>query len=221
MSDTSVVTDDRPDIDPYPLSPYVAWGGRRNRDPILAVFKKLFPSSGNVLEIASGSGMHINYLAPHFPQIRFQPSDMNEDVFESIRKNTLEQGNANVADPTKLDLTNPETWPIGKDRFYDIVFAINIFQVAPVSIANGIFEMAARILDDSGRVMIYGPFKVDGNYPTQTNEDFDKEILATKVPGWGLKNVGDLEKSAKEHGLVLKEKLDLPANNFILIFSRQ
>ena len=89
MSDTSVVTDDRPDIDPYPLSPYVAWGGRRNRDPILAVFKKLFPSSGNVLEIASGSGMHINYFAPHFPQIRFQPSDMNEDVFETVSVPTV------------------------------------------------------------------------------------------------------------------------------------
>ena len=33
--------------------------------------------------------------------------------------------------------------------------------------------------------------------------------------------VGDLEKSAKEHGLVLREKLDLPANNFILTFGRQ
>ena len=35
------VPDDRPPIDPYPLSPYVAWAGNRNRDPILGVFKEL------------------------------------------------------------------------------------------------------------------------------------------------------------------------------------
>lgn len=60
---------DRPPIDPYPLSAYVAWAGKRNRDPILNVFKELFPPTGDVLELASGSGAHINYFAPHFKQI--------------------------------------------------------------------------------------------------------------------------------------------------------
>ncbi len=60
--------DDRPPLDPHPLSEYVAWAGHRNRDPILEVLKKKLPAdSGEVLELASGSGMHINYFGNYSP----------------------------------------------------------------------------------------------------------------------------------------------------------
>lgn len=210
----------RPDIDPYPLSPYVAWAGRRNRDPILTVFKQIFPPSGDVLELASGSGAHINYFAPHFPNIRFQPSDYDPDVFDTIKRTKAEGGNGNVADSIKIDLTKPESWPSASARRYDVIFVINLFQVAPVAIADGIAHLASKLLKDNGFVAIYGPFKVDGKYTTASNEDFDKEILAAKVPEWGLKDVRDLEQVANKHGIVLKRKLDLPANNFVLVFGR-
>lgn len=211
----------RPNIDPHPLSEYVAWAGRSNREPILEIFKEKFPETGEVLEIASGSGLHINYFAPYFPQVLFQPSDLTEEVFESIKRKRAEQNNANVADPLKIDLTAPETWLSIKDRRYDVIFVINIFQVAPVSIANGLFALAADTLKDDGFVSIYGPFKVSGNYTTESNEAFDKEILAASIPEWGLKDVKDLEASARQHGLVLKQQIDRPINNFILVFARQ
>lgn len=215
-----VVEAPRPPIDPYPLSPYVAWAGKRNRDPILSVFKKIFPASGEILELASGSGAHINYFAPHFPKLSFQPSDYDTDVFATIKSTKAEKGNANVADPIRIDLTAPSSWPPASDKLYDAIFVINIFQVAPVSIADGIAHLAAKLLKPNGFVAIYGPFKVDGSYTTASNAAFDKEILAAKVPEWGLKDVRDLEKAAAPHGIVLKERLDLPANNFILIFGR-
>lgn len=68
-----------------------------------------------------------------------------------------------------------ETWPTPNDRLYDVIFCINIFQVAPVSIADGMMQCAARILKDTGFLSIYGPFKVDGRYTTDSNESFDKE----------------------------------------------
>ena len=142
-----VVPTDRPPIDPYPLSPYVAWAGNRNRDPILDVFKEIFPKSGNVLELASGAGNHINYFAPHFKELFLQPSDYDSDVFETIKAKRAEAGNANVADPLKIDLTKSETWPDPKDRLYDVIFVVNLFQVAPVSIADGIAQLAAEAAD--------------------------------------------------------------------------
>jgi cyclopropane fatty-acyl-phospholipid synthase-like methyltransferase len=214
------MSDERPPIDPYPLSPYVAWAGNRNRDPILNVFKQLFPKSGDVLELASGAGNHINYFAPHFPDIRFQPSDYDEKVFETIKVNRAEAGNRNVFDPLNIDLTNPATWPNPKDQLYDVVFVVNLFQVAPLAIIDGIAQVAASLLKPDGFLAIYGPFKVDGKYTTPSNEDFDKEILAAKVPEWGLKDVRDLERAANKHGIHLKKLLDLPANNFILIFGK-
>jgi hypothetical protein len=217
---TSTVSADRPPIDPYPLSPYVAWAGNRNRDPILHVFKEIFPQSGNVLELASGAGNHINHFAPHFPKLQFQPSDYNVKVFETIKQKRADQKIVNVADPIKIDLTAPASWPDPKDRLYDVIFVVNLFQVAPVAIADGIAQVAARVLTKDGFVAIYGPFKVDGKYTTQSNEAFDKEILAPKVPEWGLKDVKDLERSANAHGIALKKILDMPANNFILVFGR-
>lgn len=211
---------DRPPIDPYPLSPYVAWAGKRNRDPILDQFKKLFPSSGDVLELASGSGAHVNYFAPHFTEHRFQPSDYDTDVFETIKSKRAEAGNSNVADPVKIDLTDAATWPDGKDKLYDVIFVINLFQVAPVSIIDGIAQVAARVLKPSGFLSIYGPFKVEAAYTTRSNEAFDQEILAAKVPEWGLKDVRDLEKAANTHGIFLKQQVEMPANNFILVFGK-
>jgi SAM-dependent methyltransferase len=211
---------DRPPIDPYPLSPYVAWAGKRNRDPILEQFKTLFPPSGDVLELASGSGAHVNYFAPHFKQHKFQPSDYDTKVFETIVAKRAEAGNANVADPVRIDLTDAATWPDGKDKLYDVIFVINLFQVAPVSIIDGIAQVAARALKPTGFLSIYGPFKVEARYTTESNEAFDKEILAAQVPEWGLKDVRDLEKAANAHGILLKQTIDMPASNYILVFGK-
>jgi hypothetical protein len=215
------MSDERPQIDPYPLSAYVAWAGKRNRDPILQAFKTFFPKEGDVLELASGSGAHINYFAPHFPGLRFQPSDYDTKVFDTIKANRAEGHNENVADPLTIDLTNPKTWPDGKGQLYDVIFVINLFQVAPVAIADGIAQIAAKALKPTGFIAIYGPFKRDGKYTTPSNEAFDQEILAADVPEWGLKDIRELERAAVKHGIVLKKQLDLPANNFLLIFGRE
>jgi hypothetical protein len=214
------MTDARPDIDPHPLSPYVAWAGNRNKDPILASFKELFPASGEALELASGAGLHVNYFAPHFPSLNFQPSDYDVEVFESIKAKRATAGNKNIADPIRIDLTDPSTFPDPKAKLYDAIFVINIFQVAPVAIAEGIARLGASVLKPDGFIAIYGPFKVDGGYTTPSNADFDKEILAAKVPEWGLKDVRDLEKAAAPYGIKLDRRLDLPANNFILLFKK-
>lgn len=89
ISTTYEVPADRPAIDPYPLSPYVAWAGNRNREPILKVFEDLFPSKGRVLELGSGAGNHINFFAPSFPHLEFHPSDYDVDVFETIKKSAM------------------------------------------------------------------------------------------------------------------------------------
>ncbi|PPQ37224.1 Protein of unknown function [Rhodoblastus acidophilus] len=210
----------RPPIDPYPLSPYVAWAGARNKDPILAALKTLLPEQGNVLELATGAGLHINYFAPHFPGLTFQPSYYDADVFDSIKAKRADAGNSNVRDPIRIDLTDPASFPDPAQRLYDAIFVINIFQVAPVAINDGIAHLGSKLLKDDGLIAIYGPFKRDGAYTTESNAAFDKEILAANVPEWGLKDIGDLEKAAAPHGVKLDKVLNLPANNFILVFRK-
>ena len=212
------MTDQKPPLDPHPLSDYVAWAGNRNRDPILKVLKEKFPTTqGNVLEFATGSGMHINYFAPNFKHVQFQPSDRCDETFDNIKKLSQSNGNQNVSDPIVLDLTDKTTWPDAGKK-YDAIFCINIFQVAPVSIADTMMECASNLLTSDGCLLIYGPFKVDGGYTTDSNKEFDDILLSTGVPEWGLADVTDISASAVKHGMKLQERIDMPANNFTLMY---
>lgn len=213
----------RPPLDPHPLSEYVAWAGSRNREPLLGVLKKKLPKGpGRVLEMASGSGMHINYFAPHFEHLHFHPSDKDQSVFDNIKQLSVDHSNDNIADPVHLDLTDPQTWfNPGSPGSFSAIFCINIFQVAPISIADGMMECASYLLDDTGILLIYGPFQMEGKFTTDSNREFHDTLSSAGVSEWGLKDVADLKKAAEKHGLELKEQIDMPANNFSLIFGRK
>jgi AraC-like DNA-binding protein len=217
------MSDNRPPLDPHPLSEYVAWAGGRNREPILGVLKEKLPKSpGRVLELASGSGMHINYFAPHFQHLHFHPSDKDKEVFDNIKKLTVDHSNDNIADPVHLDLTDPHTWfNPGKSKTFDAIFCINIFQVAPISIADGMMECASQLLNDDGILLIYGPFKIEGGFTTDSNKEFHETLSSAGVPEWGLKDVADLRKAAEKYNMELKEIINMPANNFSLVFGKQ
>jgi len=164
--------------------------------------------------------MHINYFAPHFPHLSFQPTDLNEDALKNIMRVTWENDVKNVLTPFKLDLTDESTWATPDQQLYDVMFVINIFQVAPISVADGMMKCAANLLHKDGFLFIYGPFKDHGRYTTESNKEFDQIVQSAKVEEWGLKDIADLEKAAHAHALKLSEKIDMPANNFGLIFTR-
>ena len=214
-----MLSDEKPQLDPHPLSPYVAWAGHRNRDPILEALKSRFPDQGGaVLELASGSGMHLHYFAPHFPHLRFQPSDLNKEVFDHIKKSTQENNAQNVSSPIQIDLTRSETWSVLEEQKFDVIFCINLFQVAPIAIAEGMMQCAADLLTDNGFLFVYGPFKLSGNCTTPSNAKFDETLRSFGVSEWGLKDIDDLTQAARNHGLDLKEKIAMPANNFGLVY---
>ncbi|NEQ38658.1 MAG: DUF938 domain-containing protein [Okeania sp. SIO3I5] len=214
---------EKPPLDPHPLSEYVAWAGARNREPILNVLKEKLPKEpGVILEIASGSGMHINYFAPHFKHLFFQPSEQDTEVFDNIKSISKELGNDNVYAPLYIDLTKPETWVnLDKKNAYSAIFCINIFQVAPISIADGMMECATQLLNENGFLLIYGPFQIDGKFNSESNKQFNETLNSTGVSEWGLKDVSDLKKAAERYDLELQEKIDMPSNNFSLIFARK
>lgn len=219
------MSNDKPPLDPHPLSEYVAWAGNRNREPLLGVLKEKLPKdSGQVLELASGSGMHINYFAPHFEHLHFHPTDRDEEVFDNIKKLSVEHGNDNIADPAHLDLTDPDTWfnaANGQKNVFSSMFCINIFQVAPISIADGMMECASKLLTDNGFLLIYGPFQEKGVFSTESNKEFHNTLASAGVDEWGLKDIADLQAAAERHGMELSEKINMPANNFSLIFTRK
>src|SRR6202030_3756955 len=91
--------------------PHVA----RNRDPIFEVLRRVLPRHGLVLEIASGGGEHAAYFAKNLPGLRWQPTDANSEMFESIAAHRAAAGVANLLAPLRLDVTS-EQWPVERGR---------------------------------------------------------------------------------------------------------
>ena len=88
-----------------PRLDYPATG--RNREFIRDVLREVLPARGTVLEIASGSGQHAAFFASTFSHLRWQPSDLDADLFASIR--AWSEGLDNVAEPVAAnwaDLTD-------------------------------------------------------------------------------------------------------------------
>src|SRR4051794_31641987 len=83
----------------------------RNRDPILAVLRRVLPPAGTVLEIASGTGEHAVYFATALPHLTWQPSDREEQALRSIAAHRTNSGLPNLLAPLSLDAAAPD-WSI-------------------------------------------------------------------------------------------------------------
>ena len=92
--------------------PY-AESAEQNKDAILAVLREEFQSSGNVLEIGSGTGQHAVYFARYLPHLSWQTSEMPEHL-SGIRLWLEEAGLSNLKAPLALDV-NSAQWPV--DQF--------------------------------------------------------------------------------------------------------
>src|SRR5260370_4823938 len=96
--------------DPRLHAPAVA----RNREPILAVLRRVLPSTGLVLEVASGSGEHAAFFAAALPQLTWQPSDPDPRARASIAAFRGAGAAPNLLPPLDLDVTaapSPRTGP--------------------------------------------------------------------------------------------------------------
>jgi hypothetical protein len=68
-------------------------------------------------------------------------------------------------------------------------------------------------------LFLYGPFKREGQHTAISNAVFDTN-LRTQNAEWGVRDVGDVERLAKDAGLELAETFEMPADNGILMFAR-
>ncbi len=188
----------------------------RNRDPILAVLRRVLPPKGVVLEIASGTGEHAVYFARNLPDLVWQPSDPDAESRESIAAWTDASGAANVRPPLDLDAAAP-SWPIERA---DAVVCINMVHIAPWRATEGLLSGAARILPAGGVLYLYGPYKRDGRHTAPSNEAFDGD-LRQRNPEWGVRDIAEVRNVASVFGLRLQEVAEMPANNLSVVFDRR
>lgn len=189
----------------------------RNREPILGVLRRVLPPRGVVLEIASGTGQHVAHFASALPALVFQPSDRDDQDFASITAWCADGGVQNVRDPLVLDVTS-DPWPetVGT---VDAVFNANMIHIAPWEACLGLLRGAGAHLAPGGVLVTYGPYKLGGVHTAPSNEAFDLDLRA-RDPRWGVRDLDDVARVAAAHGLVLEERVAMPANNFTVVFRR-
>ncbi len=188
---------------------------QRNRQPILDVLSRVLPGSGRVLEVASGSGEHALWFAQHLRPLIWQPSDPDPACRRSIAAHAAHAGLATIEAPLDLDAAAAR-WPI---ETADAVVCINMTHIAPWEATEGLVAGAARILPYEGPLYLYGPYKRGGHHTAPSNVAFDASLRGHN-PDWGLRNVEDLAELAATQGLVLREVVEMPANNLSLVFER-
>jgi cyclopropane fatty-acyl-phospholipid synthase-like methyltransferase len=185
----------------------------RNKDPILAVLARFLPSSGLVLEIASGTGQHVVHFAANLPQLEWQPSDPDADLRESVQRRIREAGLTNVRNPIDLDVRR-QPWPLASA---DAVVCINMIHVAPWEATDALLTGAAGVMSAGGALVLYGPYRRFGAHTAPSNASFDAQLRATD-PAWGLRDMESVIERAATAGFELADVVDMPANNFSVVF---
>jgi len=194
---------------------------QRNREPILAVLRRMLPPTGAVLEIASGTGEHAVWLAAQLPGLVFQPSDPQPAHRASSAAWIAASGLANLRAPLALDATTAD-WEVSADIPPSLagILCINMIHIAPWSAALGLVRGAGAALG-AGRVLyLYGPFQRGGRHTTASNEAFDRSLRAQN-PAWGVRNLETLAAAADAAGFALEEVVEMPANNLSVILRRR
>jgi hypothetical protein len=188
----------------------------RNKQPILEVLLSIVPSGhGTFLEISAATGQHAAHFAPHFPGYNYYVSDCDETHLVTLHKRLLGSTIGNLLGPLRLDTTS-ETWPI---PFADIIYNANMMHIAPWSASVGLFRGAARTLTERGQLLTYGPYRIDGQHTSESNERFDSS-LRERDPDWGVRDLSALNSLAESVGLRLTGRTAMPANNFLLAWGR-
>jgi len=195
----------------------------RNHEPIWsAIYGFLSTQSGDVLEIGSGTGQHVTEFARRAPQLRWWPSDIYDSHLKSIAAWRAHSRLENLQSPQRLDLADPNwiwTEDSGRGGSLSALLCINVLHISPWSISRNLMSGAGRLLNEDGRLFVYGPFKRGGNHTAPSNAQFDATLRAQN-PEWGVRDVDDLNLLARDARLTMAEILPMPANNLVLAFAR-
>lgn len=193
---------------------------QRNREPILEVLQRILPSTGTILEIASGTGEHAVFFAPRLSGRKWLPTDINYLSLASISAWLKYEQSDNIYPPILLDVC-ANIWPVEVEQQYlgkiTAIVSINMIHIAPWSACLGLIAGAERILPENGILYLYGPFKQNGQHTAPSNAAFD-EMLKSQNAAWGVRDLDDVIAVTKMHNLQWRETVSMPANNLSVVF---
>ena len=186
-----------------------------NKEVILEKLRGFFVNEGVVLEIGSGTGQHAVHFASDLTHLVWQPSDQGEylaTLIDNIKRMTL----LNIRQPLSLGVAM-EQWPVSE---VDYVYSANTLHI----MSSGCVELfmcgVGSVLTPRGLLIVYGPFKYDNEFTTESNAKFDLWLKGRDAQR-GIRDIEMIRQLATDSDLVLKHDFGMPANNQLLVFQKQ
>ena len=186
----------------------------RNKGPILEVLRSVFAGAAEVLEIGSGTGQHAVWFAAGLPHLVWRTSDLSY-CHAGINAWIDDAGLDNLERPLDLDVA-ARPWPLSSAGG---VFSANTAHYMHWPEVKAMFGGVAELLVPGARFALYGPFARDGRHTSASNASFDR-LLRLHDPGYGVRDVRDLERIAAGGAMVLEEDVAMPSNNRILVWRK-
>jgi cyclopropane fatty-acyl-phospholipid synthase-like methyltransferase len=185
-----------------------------NKDAILDALKTYFEESTLVFEIGSGTGQHAIHFAPQLRHLIWMTADMvvNHDTIKAW-----------VADFPSDNIQGPLNYEVGVNEWptsdVDAVFSANTAHIMQPEVTRLMMTSVAENLPSGGVFCLYGPFNINGKYTSEGNESFDAH-LAREGCG-GIRDISELRSWVADKGLILEERVTMPANNFLLVWRKK
>ncbi len=180
-----------------------------NKRPILSVLRRHLDKAGNLLEIGAGTGQHAEFLSGHFPGLRWQTSD----VAENLPLLRLRVARAGLPEPIALDVDEPD-WACGG---FDAIFSANVLHIIGAPSVENFFRGLRAHLRRDGLLLVYGPFRYRNAYTSESNAQFDLWLKQRDARS-GIRDFEWVEALARRAGLYLLEDNAMPANNQMLVW---
>lgn len=189
----------------------------RNKDVILDTLASYFPHLDSILEIGSGTAQHATHFAKAYPNLLWQTSDQQEYI-DGILSQLKYAGLDNVLKPLVIDV-NQKVWsPEGV--LYSAVYSANTLHIMTEGDVVAFFDGLVHVTKNDASLFVYGPFKYEGKFTSESNYEFDQALRARGC-GSAIRDIEFVESCAKKSGFVLRQDHKMPANNQLLIFQKQ
>ncbi len=185
----------------------------RNREPILSVLQQYFGDRDRVLEVGSGTGQHAVHFADALPHLEWQASDV-EDNLDGIRAWLDEATLPNTPAPLAWDVRDPPP-----AHGFDGVFTANTLHIMGWDEVERFFAALPVVTTGDARLVVYGPFRYDGQATSDSNAQFDR-WLRSEDPRRGVRDFEKVDELARAAGFELVEDRAMPANNRCIVWER-
>ena len=186
----------------------------RNHQPITDSLRVVLPSHGDVIEIGSGSGQHIAWFAKMFPNLRWQPTDLDCNL-DSIASWCNDSNLTNTLAPIAIDLNNND-WP---NAIVDVLICINTIHIVSWKCVQNLFEQGARHLKNGGRFFVYGPYEYSDRALEPSNVQFNLWLKQQNINS-GIRLFDSVNQLAESNSLKLISDRSMPSNNRAIFWEK-